>query len=79
MLETSATHQIPQGKNIPYQPLLIKPIFSLLANTEKKHSFFKLVFQLKQCILRSPLFTTNRIPLKKGCIKLVNFKVVKKL
>ena len=36
MLETSATHQIPQAKNIPYQPLLIKPVFSLLANEEKR-------------------------------------------
>ena len=27
MLETSAVHQTPQAKNIPYQPLLIKPIF----------------------------------------------------
>ena len=34
-LETAATHYIPQAKNIPYQPLLIKPIFSLLANAEK--------------------------------------------
>ena len=34
-LETSATHHIPQAKNIPYQPLLIKPVFSLLANGEK--------------------------------------------
>ena len=43
-LETSATHHIPQAKNIPYQPLLIKPTFSLLANTEKQF-FSKLVFQ----------------------------------
>ena len=27
-LETSAKHHIPQAKNIPYQPLLIKSIFS---------------------------------------------------
>ena len=26
-LETSATHHIPQATNIPYQPLLIKPIY----------------------------------------------------
>ena len=27
-LETSATHQIqPQAKNIPYQPLLIRPVY----------------------------------------------------
>ena len=26
-LGTSATHHIPQAKNIPYQPLLIKPVF----------------------------------------------------
>ena len=34
-LETSAKHHIPQAKNIPYQPLLIKPIFSVLAHTEE--------------------------------------------
>ena len=28
LLETSATRQIPRAKNIPYQPLLIKPIFT---------------------------------------------------
>ena len=41
-------HQRPNliGENIPYQPLLIKPIFSLLANAEKQTVFFpKLVFQ----------------------------------
>ena len=27
MLETSAKHHIPQATNIPYQPLLIKPIY----------------------------------------------------
>ena len=27
-LETSAKHHIPQAKNIPYQPLLIKPIYN---------------------------------------------------
>ena len=39
MLETSAKHHTPQAKNIPYQPLLIKPIFSVLAHAEKV--FFK--------------------------------------
>ena len=34
MLETSATHQTQQTKNMPYQPLLIKPTLSLLANAE---------------------------------------------
>ena len=29
-LETSATHHIPQAKNIPYQPLLIKPVLEIL-------------------------------------------------
>ena len=38
-LETPATHYIPQAKNISYQPLLIKPIFSLLANVEKNVFF----------------------------------------
>ena len=37
---TSAKHHIPQAKNIPYQPLLIKPIFSVLAHAEKT-VFFK--------------------------------------
>ena len=32
-------YRIPQAKNISYQPLLIKPIFSVLAYTEKQ--FFK--------------------------------------
>ena len=42
--ETTATNHITQTKNIQYQPLLIKPVFSLLAHAEK--SFFsKLVFQ----------------------------------
>ena len=27
-LEASAKHHIPQATNIPYQPLLIKPIFT---------------------------------------------------
>ena len=39
-LETSAKHHIPQATNIPYQPLLIKPIFSVLAHAEKQF-FFK--------------------------------------
>ena len=38
-LETSAKHPIPQTKNIPYQPLLIKPIFSILPHAKKV--FFK--------------------------------------
>ena len=33
-LETSAKHHIPQATIIPYQPLLIKPIFSVLAHAE---------------------------------------------
>ena len=43
-LETSAKHHMPQSTNIPYQPLLIKPIFSVLARAEKQF-FSKLVFQ----------------------------------
>ena len=42
-LETSAKHHIPQATNIPYQPLLIKPIFSVLAHAEKQF-FSKPVF-----------------------------------
>ena len=43
-LETSAKHHIPQATNILYQPLLIKPISSVLAHAEKQISS-KLVFQ----------------------------------
>ena len=43
-LETSAIRHIRQAKNKPYQPLLIKPIFSVLSHTEKT-VFSKLVFQ----------------------------------
>ena len=35
-LEASAKHDIPQATNITYQPLLIKPIFSVLAYAEKQ-------------------------------------------
>ena len=35
-LETSAKHHISQATNIPYQPLLIKPMFS-----KKLCSYFK--------------------------------------
>ena len=38
-LETSAKHHIPQATNIPYQPLLIKPIFSVLTHAEKQFFF----------------------------------------
>ena len=46
MLEMSAKHHIPQAKDIPYQPLLIKPIhvFNVLAHAEKQFFFSKLVF-----------------------------------
>ena len=45
-LETSAKHHTPQAKNIPYayQPLLIKPTFSVLAHADKT-VFSKLVFK----------------------------------
>ena len=43
-LEMSAKHHIPQAKNMPYQPLLTKPIFSVLTH-EEKQLFSKLVFQ----------------------------------
>ena len=39
-----AKHHIQQATNIPYQPLLIKLIFSVLAHTEKQF-FSKIVFQ----------------------------------
>ena len=35
-LETSAAHYIPQVKNIPYQPLLIKLIFNLENSTANR-------------------------------------------
>ena len=41
--EQSLLH-IPQATNISYQPLLIKPIFSVLAHAEKQF-FSKLVFR----------------------------------
>ena len=40
-------HHILQATNIPYQPLLTKPIFSVLAHAEKQF-FSKLVFQYLQ-------------------------------
>ena len=42
-LEMSAKHHIPKATNIPYQPLLIKSIFSVLAHA-KQQIFSKLVF-----------------------------------
>ena len=39
-LETSAKHHISQATNITYQPLLMKPIFSVLVHVEKT-VFFK--------------------------------------
>ena len=35
-----ATHQTPQAKNIPYQPLLIKPVFTAYSPTQKETSCF---------------------------------------
>ena len=43
-LEMSAKHHIPQATKILYQPLLIKPTFSVLAHAEKQF-FSKLVLQ----------------------------------
>ena len=48
-----SNHQIPQAKNIPYQPLLIKPVFNLLANAEKQ-VFFKT--SLPVLLLEGPSF-----------------------
>ena len=50
-LETSAEHHIPQATNIPYQPLLIKPIFSVLTHAEKQF-FSNLV---SQCFVKNLL------------------------
>ena len=46
-LETSAKHHILQATNIPYQPLLIKLIFSVLAHEEKNFVFFKTSLPVK--------------------------------
>ena len=40
-LEMSAIHQTSQAKNVPYQPLLIKLVFSLLVNAEKNPVIFQ--------------------------------------
>ena len=53
-METSATREIPQAKNIPYQPLLIKPVSSLLDNAEKNRVFSKT--SLSVFICHYPLF-----------------------
>ena len=46
-LGTSAIHQTSQVNNIAYQPLLIKAIFSLLANADKMVFSLKLFFQCR--------------------------------
>ena len=67
LIETSATHQGPQAKNIPYQPFKTSVDQTRIQLTcqRRKNSFF-----------RSHLFTTNRVPYKLACIKLVSFKAV---
>ena len=50
----SATHHIPQGNNIPYQPLLIKPVFSFVSDylrSELTVSLLgkRLVISVSQC------------------------------
>ena len=78
-LETSATHHIPQAKNIRYQLLLIKPVFSLLANAEKT-VFSKLVFP---CSKKNPvIFTythTNTLHIKHTQAKSRQKQSVRKL
>ena len=44
-------YHIPQATDIPYQPLLIKPIFSVLAHAEKQF-FSKLVFECLSTFLQ---------------------------
>ena len=56
---------IPQATNIPYQPLLIKPIFSVLAHAKKnKTVFFKTSPSVNLAVLaveeRRPFFVENR-------------------
>ena len=76
-LETSAKHYIPQAKNIPYQPLLIKPIFSVLAHAENS-SFSKLVFHFKSWAAWSTKGTQTRIEkLKKIPLQLCMFWSIK--
>ena len=53
-LETSAKHHIPQAKNVPYLPLLIKPIFSALSHAEifffeSSLPMLNYVWQKRQC------------------------------
>ena len=42
-LETSAKHHIPQAKNISYQPLLIKPVFTCVKDNFRYNRFVHLV------------------------------------
>ena len=63
----SATHQSPQAINIPYQlfKTFVDQTRIQLTCQRRNNSFF-----------RSHLFTTNRVPYKLACIKLVSFKAV---
>ena len=44
VLKHFTTVHIPQAINLPYQPLLIKPIFSVLAHAEKQFPVFQRYF-----------------------------------
>ena len=55
-MSAKVKHCIPQATNIPYQPLLIKPIFSILAHTEKQ--FFHILAAL---VPIQPLFTLSTV------------------
>ena len=63
----SATHQSPQAINTPYQlfKTFVDQTRIQLTCQRRNNSFF-----------RSRLFTTNRVPYKLACIKLVSFKAV---
>ena len=75
MLEMSAKHHIPQAKDIPYQPLLIKPIhvFNVLAHAEKQFLFSKLVF-LNLSVLTSDS-TFFIVVLGGGCTSLLTYQL----
>ena len=47
----AATRHISQAKNIPYQPLLIKSVFSVLTHAEKQY-FFKTILPVKSIVVK---------------------------
>ena len=66
--ETSAAHQSPEAKNIPYQPFktFVDQMLIQITCQRRKNFFFRFFH----------LFPTNRVPYQLACIKLVSFKAV---